>query len=271
MTGATPAPGTTEPAALDVRGLRVRLGGADIVRDLRMLVPPGEVVGLLGPNGSGKSTLLRTVYRALAPSGGTLLLDGTALERMPVAESAKHVAALAQESSSDLDFTVAEIVAMGRTPHNRSGRLTRAELDLCDEAMARVGVTHLRDRGVLGLSGGERQRVLVARALAQQPRLLVLDEPTNHLDLAHQISLLALLRELDCTVLVVLHDLNLAAAVCDRIHLLAEGRVVRSGTPTEVLTSASIEEVFGARTTVIAHPVTGDPQVLFSLHEQEPS
>lgn len=246
--------------------LSVTVVGADLVRELSLEVPAGRVVGLIGPNGSGKSTALRCVYRALRPTRGTVWLDGADLAGLSVRESARSVAALTQEGGGDLDFTAAELVALGRAPHQRGNRpLDARERELCREAMERMDVAHLADRGVLSLSGGERQRVLVARCLVQEPRVLVLDEPTNHLDVRHQIELLSLIRRAGITALVVLHDLNLAAAVCDRIGVLSEGRMAASGTPREVLTPELIERVFGVSATVVAHPLTGDPQILYTL------
>ncbi|MFI6577801.1 ABC transporter ATP-binding protein [Nocardiopsis sp. NPDC050513] len=258
---------------MDLRmdGLSVSVGDAELVRELSLEVPKGRVVGLVGPNGSGKSTALRCVYRALRPSRGTVWLDGRDLGGLRPRESARSVAALTQEGGSDLDFTVAEIVALGRTPHARGNRpLDARERELCRSAMERVDVAHLADRGVLSLSGGERQRVLVARCLVQEPRVLVLDEPTNHLDVRHQIGLLSLVRSAGITVLLVLHDLNLAAAVCDRIGVLSEGRLVASGTPREVLVPELIERVFGVAATVVPHPLTGDPQLLYTLNPDAP-
>jgi iron complex transport system ATP-binding protein len=244
----------------------VAVDGRELVRDLRLTVARGETVGLVGPNGSGKSTALRCVYRALRPTRGAVWVGGTDLATVPLRHSARTVAALTQDGGTDLDFTVAEVVALGRMPHLRGNRpLSRRERDLCASAMARLGVDHLADRGVLGLSGGERQRVLVARALVQEPELLVLDEPTNHLDVRHQLELLSLLRDTDVTVLVVLHDLNLAAATCDRIGVLAHGALVAVGTPAEVLTERLVRDVFGVAATVVAHPLTGDPQLLYAL------
>ncbi|OZM71163.1 ABC transporter ATP-binding protein [Amycolatopsis antarctica] len=246
--------------------LSVAIGGNTLVRHLTLDVPAGSVVGLVGPNGSGKSTALRCVYRALRPSGGTVRVGGTDLASLGLRRSARTVAALTQESGTDLDFTVREIVALGRTPYLRGNEpLGAAEHALCEDAMGRMDVRHLADRGVLTLSGGERQRVLVARALVQSPEVLVLDEPTNHLDIRHQVELLSLLRESGLTVLVVLHDLNLAAAVCDRIGVLSAGRLVASGTPAEVLTVALVREVFGVDAHVVTHPLTGDPQLLYAL------
>ncbi|MCY9787452.1 ABC transporter ATP-binding protein [Nocardiopsis sp. EMB25] len=256
---------------LRMDGMSVAVGGTELVRELSLEVPEGRVVGLVGPNGSGKSTALRCVYRALRPSRGTVWLDGRDLSGLSLRESARSVAALTQEGGSDLDFTVAEIVALGRTPHVRGNRpLDARERGLCRAAMERMDVAHLADRGVLSLSGGERQRVLVARCLVQEPRVLVLDEPTNHLDVRHQIGLLSLVRSAGITVLLVLHDLNLAAAVCDRIGVLSEGRLVASGTPREVLVPELVERVFGVAATVVPHPLTGDPQLLYTLNPDTP-
>lgn len=249
----------------------VAVDGHQLVRELSLTVGRGETVGLVGPNGSGKSTALRCVYRALRPTRGVVRVDGADLATVALRHSARSVAALTQDGGTDLDFTVAEVVALGRTPHLTGNRpLSRRERDLCLRAMARLGVDHLADRGVLGLSGGERQRVLVARALVQEPELLVLDEPTNHLDVRHQMELLALLRQTAVTVLVVLHDLNLAAAVCDRIGVLADGALVTVGTPGEVLTPDLLRDVFGVAATVVAHPLTGDPQLLYTLPSTSP-
>ncbi|WP_028646560.1 ABC transporter ATP-binding protein [Nocardiopsis sp. CNT312] len=253
---------------MDLRmdGVSVTVDGTELVRELSLEVPGGRLVGLVGPNGSGKSTALRCVYRALRPSRGTVWLDGRDLSALSLRESARSVAALTQEGGSDLDFTAAEIVALGRTPHQRGNRpLDARERELCRSAMERMDVAHLADRGVLSLSGGERQRVLLARCLAQEPRVLVLDEPTNHLDVRHQVGLLSLVRRAGITVLVVLHDLNLAAAACDRVGVLSGGRLVASGTPRDVLVPELIERVFGVAATVVAHPRTGTPQLLYSL------
>ncbi|MFD3687720.1 ABC transporter ATP-binding protein [Nocardiopsis sp. NPDC058631] len=253
---------------MDLRldGLSVELGGAPIVRALTLDVPDGQVVGLVGPNGSGKSTALRCVYRALRPDAGRVWLGDDDLSSLSLRLGAQRIAALTQESGSDLDFTVEEVVALGRTPHLRGNQaLSARERALCHRAMELLDVAHLAGRGVLELSGGERQRVLVARALAQEPRVLVLDEPTNHLDVRHQVELLSLVRGAGITVLVVLHDLNLASAACDRIGVLSEGALVATGTPGEVLTPDLIREVFGIEASVVPHPLTGDPQVLYRL------
>ncbi|TDB94618.1 ABC transporter ATP-binding protein [Micromonospora fluostatini] len=246
--------------------LTVTVDGRDLVAALGLRVGHDEVVGLVGPNGSGKSTTLRCVYRALAPTVGRVLLDGEDLHGMPRRRAARRVAALTQEQRAELDFTVFEVVAMGRAPHRRDHQqVTGAERELCQQALDRLDVAHLAHRSVLTLSGGERQRVLIARALVQQPRVLVLDEPTNHLDIRHQLALLGLLRRAGLTTLVALHDLNLAAAVCDRIAVLDQGRLVAVGPPTQVLTPDLVRAVFGVTAVVVTHPRTGATQLLYDM------
>ncbi|MEV2251820.1 ABC transporter ATP-binding protein [Streptomyces sp. NPDC050147] len=255
--------------ALD--GLSVTIDGKLLVRDLSLEVGSGQIVGLVGPNGSGKSTALKCVYRALRPSSGVVRVGTDDLSRLTPRRSAQVVAAMAQDGAVDLDFTVEEVVALGRAPHLRGNQaLGERERELCARIMARLDLTRLADRGVLTLSGGERQRVLLARALVQEPRILVLDEPTNHLDVRHQIELLSLLKGSGLTVLVVLHDLNLAAAACDRIGVLSRGALVAAGTPEEVLTTGLVDEVFGVKASVISHPLTGDPQLLYALSPPMP-
>ncbi|MBK1786659.1 ABC transporter ATP-binding protein [Prauserella cavernicola] len=248
-----------------IEGLTVTVAGARLVADLSVAAPAGTVVGLVGPNGSGKSTTLRSVYRALRPSAGRVLVDGDDLWRLTARDSARRVAALPQERHLEFDFTVAEVVAMGRSPHQ--GRLDRdsdTDREVCAAALRRVGADHLSARGFLTLSGGERQRVLIARALAQEPKVLVLDEPTNHLDIRHQLEILALVRATGVTALVALHDLNLAATACDVLYVLDDGGVVTSGSPCDVLTPDLLAAVFGVRAHVLEHPVTGAPQLVFS-------
>jgi iron complex transport system ATP-binding protein len=259
---------------LDVDRLSVRLAGRAIVEEVSLRVGSGSVVGLVGPNGSGKSTVLRCVYRALRPRSGVVRVGGADIGAMSSRQSARLVAALTQNNSGDLDFTVAEVVALGRSPHLKGNApLSAREVALCERAMRQVGVEHLAHRSVLSLSGGERQRVLIARALVQEPEVLVLDEPTNHLDLRHQVDLLRLLRDSGLTVLVVLHDLNLAAAACDRLCVLSDGALVASGTPAEVLTEQLLLDVFAVRASVVEHPLDGVPQILYTLanHVEEES
>ncbi|MCE7080256.1 ABC transporter ATP-binding protein [Streptomyces sp. ST2-7A] len=247
-----------------IDALTVEVAGARLVREVSLTAGSGRVVGLVGPNGSGKSTVLRCLYRALRPASGTILLDDEELSGLTPREGARRVAALPQETSGEFDFTVAELVAMGRIPHRGTGGRTTADDEgICAAALERVHASHLAERSFGGLSGGEKQRVLIARALAQQPRVLVLDEPTNHLDIAQQLEVLALVRDSGLTVLAALHDLNLAACHCDELYVIAGGAIVASGPPERVLTAELLAEVFGVAAHPVRHPVTGAVQLLF--------
>ncbi|GGR66565.1 ABC transporter ATP-binding protein [Streptomyces roseolus] len=249
---------------LVVDGVTLTAGAHRLVADVSLTARPGEVIGLVGPNGSGKSSLLRAVYRVLRPATGHVRVDGADAWSLPVRRLARTVAAVVQESGADFDLSVREVVAMGRTPHKRllDGD-TAEDAELVGRALDAVDATDLAHRPFDRLSGGERQRVLIARALAQQPSLLVLDEPTNHLDIRHQLDVLGTLRKLPATVVVALHDLNLAAYYCDRLYVLRDGRVTASGPPVEVLTPRLLSEVYGVTSEVTVHPRTGAPQVTF--------
>ncbi|MEV8552867.1 ABC transporter ATP-binding protein [Streptomyces glaucescens] len=249
---------------LVIDAVTLTAGAHRLVEDVSLTARPGEVIGLVGPNGSGKSSLLRAVYRVLRPTAGRVGVDGTDAWSLPLRQLARTVAAVVQESGADLDLTAREVVAMGRTPHKRllDGD-TPEDAGLIESALAAVDATGLAHRPFDRLSGGERQRVLIARALAQQPSLLVLDEPTNHLDIRHQLDVLGTLRRLPATVLVALHDLNLAAYYCDRLYVLCDGKVTASGPPAEVLTPRLLADVYGVTSEVTVHPRTGAPQVTF--------
>jgi len=225
--------------------VRMQIGAVRIVQNVTFRVEPGELAGVIGPNGSGKSTLLRAAYRHLRPAAGVVHAGDDDAWKLSNKASALRVAAVPQERSSEFDFTVREMVAMGRIPHSTLFGSASADTPRkVDAAMERVGIMEFADRLFATLSGGERQRVLLARALAQDTPILILDEPTNHLDIRHQLELLDLLRALRLTTLIAIHDLNLAAAFCDRLHLMFQGQLVASGTPTDVLTPALIAQVF---------------------------
>ncbi|MYU22351.1 ABC transporter ATP-binding protein [Streptomyces sp. SID8352] len=255
-------------ARLSLDGVTLTAGARALVRDVSLTARPGETIGLVGPNGSGKSSLLRTVYRVLRPGSGRVLVDGEDAWSLPVRRLARTVAAVVQEPAADFDLAVREVVAMGRTPHKRllDGD-TPEDAAFVRSALTAVDALHLADRPFDRLSGGERQRVLIARALAQRPALLVLDEPTNHLDIRHQLSVLGALRRLPATVLLALHDLNLAAYYCDRLYVLSGGAITASGPPAEVLTPRLLAEVYGVGAEVAVHPRTGAPQVTFLPEE----
>jgi iron complex transport system ATP-binding protein len=231
---------------LEVRDVSVAIGGTPILHGVSMDVAPGEFVGLIGPNGSGKSTLLRTIYRSVRPSDGTVLLGGADVWTISARAAARRTAAVLQNSPTPPGLTVHEVAALGRTPHKGMfDRETAADREVVVDALERTGMIGHADRIYGSLSGGERQRVLLARALAQQPELLVLDEPTNHLDIRARFELLELVHTLGVTTLAVLHDLDLAARSCDRLVVLESGRVVASGPVLAALTPEVLSDVFG--------------------------
>ncbi len=234
--------------------------------DLTFTVMPGDVLGVIGPNSAGKTTVIRLLTRVVEPLRGDIRLDGTSLTRLARWELARQVAVVPQDLPLALPFTVEQLVLMGRYPHApRRFFETAADLEVAREAMALTGVLELAHVPMAALSGGERQRVVLARALAQQPRLLVLDEPTAHLDLRYQAECVALLRrvraEHGTTIVLVSHDLNLAAEVADRLLLLAEGRLARLGSPGQVLEPGLLGRIYGCEVSVEPSPTTGRPHV----------
>ncbi|MET8864855.1 ABC transporter ATP-binding protein [Nonomuraea sp. NPDC004580] len=249
---------------LTLQDVHITLAGAPIVTGVDLTAASGRFVGIIGPNGSGKSTLLRAVYRHLPLTRGSITVDGEDLWRLTPRRAAQLVAALPQETRSDFDVTTWEMAAMGRTPHKRPFASDTAEdTKIVSDALAHAGVAHLAHRRYSTLSGGEKQRVLLARALAQQAPVLVLDEPTNHLDVRHQFELLDLVTSTGVTVVAALHDLNLAAAYCDHLYVLAEGRVVTDGPPPDVLTPRLVRDVFGIDAHVTSTPGTDTPHLIF--------
>ncbi len=244
------------PLEVRIRNLSVVADGAPILSDVELTIDPGEVVGLIGPNGSGKTTLLRSLYRALRPTAGAVLIDRVEIARMPPRTRAQQVAVVAQEHPADFDMRVDEIVAMGRTPHLRSWqRLGDEDRDVVAAAIARVGLAGLESRDLATLSGGERQRALIARALAQRSGVLLLDEPTNHLDIRAQLELLELLGESGTTVVAALHDIGQAARTCTSLVVLEGGRPVGVGRTADVLTPELVSQVFGVTATI--RPIAG--------------
>lgn len=250
---------------VSIAGLEVSIDNVRIVDGIDLKVEPGEMVGIIGPNGSGKSTLLRTIYRALKPTGGVVHLGDEDVWRISSKESAKRTAVVTQETPSDFDFSVLEVVFMGRTPHKGVlGGDTDDDWDIVAAALEQVGMLDKAARIYATLSGGEKQRVLLARALAQQSQVLVLDEPTNHLDIKAQLELLELVRGLHVTTIAALHDLNLAATYCDRLYAVKNGRVVAAGPVAAVLTPPFMADVFGVNAHCGIHPVTGRFHLAFS-------
>lgn len=215
-----------------------------ILHDISFSLAEGEVLAICGANGAGKSSLLRLLYRHQAPLSGTVLIEGRDLWLTPPRVAARTVAAVLQEQPTDFALTTRDIVALGRLPHRQGMGPGTRDKAITDAAMVRMDLAHLAERRFGTLSGGERQRVMVARALAQEPRILVLDEPTNHLDIRHQLQLLRLLRGLGLAVVCTLHDLTLAADFADRVLILDQGRVIADAAPHDALTEPVIAQAF---------------------------
>lgn len=251
------------------QGLQVEIDGTQIISGCSFDVEPGEILGLIGPNGSGKSTLLRTVYRAIKPVAGAVFIGPDDVQRLSARQSAQRTAVVTQSTSTEFDYSVAEMVLMGRGPHKSLlDRDTAADQEICANALKAVGMYPLRSRIFSTLSGGERQRVLVARALAQESPVLVLDEPTNHLDVHAQHDLLSLVQSLNLTTIVALHDLNLAATYCHRVCLLQAGNVFDVGTPSSLLTSEVLRNVFHVDGEWLQSPTTGQLHLALTRRDE---
>jgi len=251
--------------SLRVDEVSLSLGGHAVLRGASLQVDAGEIVGLLGPNGAGKTSLLRVASGVRPPDAGSVLWAGRPLGDWPLRERARQLAVVPQECHVPFPFRAGELVLMGRAPYRGWFSLESPEdVRLAMGALERMGIAPLANRSIADLSGGERQLVLIARALVQEPRCLLLDEPTAFLDLAHRIEVLGVVRELadrGCAVLLVSHDLSLAARSCDRLALLSEGRVVAEGSPREVLDPVGLRRVFGFEAQVFEGP-DGFPLVL---------
>jgi iron complex transport system ATP-binding protein len=252
-----------QSSPLEARGLTVRFGPRTVLEGIDLAIATGTFLGLLGPNGSGKTTLLRALTGAVVPSEGRVLLDGRELPRFTRPEIARRIGVVPQTFNLDFKFTVQEVVALGRYPHGKTwGAPSAKDADAVEAAMDALGIADLADRPVTQLSGGERQRVLIAQTLAQDTPLLLLDEPLNNLDLNHQLEVMQLLATLHAagkTIVVVLHDINMAAQYCRELAVLADGRLAALGTPDQLITPTLLLEVFGIR--VAVHREGGRPYV----------
>lgn len=251
---------------LSLENAGYRYGDLWALRDVSVEVGRGELLGVLGPNGSGKSTLLRLMDGLLFPHAGRVRFRGEPLEDFPRAEVARRVAMVSQESHFQFSFSVLEVVLMGRFPHMRRLQFEGThDLDVARKALEATNTPDLAERNIHAVSGGERQRVLIARALAQEPEVLLLDEPTAFLDLRHKREVFRLMaslaRDAGLGVVVVSHDIDLASQYCGRVLVLQEGRVVESGPPEDVITAGIIGRVFDCPVRVDAHPDTGRPRV----------
>jgi iron complex transport system ATP-binding protein len=219
--------------------------GRQILNEIIMHAASGQFTGIIGPNGSGKSTLLKCIYRVLSPKNGTIYLNGKSLSDMTIKESARHVAVMAQQNYYQFEFTVEDIVLMGRAPHKRLLETdTNADMKMVQSALQTVDMGNFSHRMFSSLSGGEQQRVILARALVQDTECMILDEPTNHLDITHQIQMMKMVKNMHHTVLAAMHDLNIAVEFCDYIYVMSSGKIFAQGTPSEVFTPNIISAVY---------------------------
>jgi iron complex transport system ATP-binding protein len=256
----------TDPV-LQARGLRVAYDGRVVIDGLDLSLERGRITTLVGANGSGKSTLLKALGRILRPAAGSVLLEGEAIGSLPTKEVARRLAILPQTPTAPPGITVRDLVMRGRNPHQTWARPWSADdAAIVARTLADTGLTEVADRDVATLSGGQRQRVWIALVVAQQAATLLLDEPTTFLDLTHQLSVLRLVRRINreagSTVVMVLHDLSLAARYSDRLVVLHQGRIVADGPPADVVTPEMLHTAFDLKARVVPDPVTGTPLVV---------
>ncbi|MGX1480090.1 UNVERIFIED_CONTAM: iron complex transport system ATP-binding protein [Streptomyces canus] len=258
--------GVRDASRLAARGVTVGYGGRMVIDGLDVAIPPGVITTIIGPNGCGKSTLLRTLSRLLKPTRGTVVLDGDDIVKLRTRDVAKKLGLLPQAPVAPEGLTVSDLVARGRHPHQSWLRQWSSDdAAVVERALAMTGVSDLADRPVDSLSGGQRQRVWISMTLAQGTDLLLLDEPTTYLDLAHAIDVLDLvddLHESGCTVVMVLHDLNLATRYSDNLVVMREGAILAQGHPRDVITAELLHEAFGLRAKVIDDPVGDRPLIV---------
>ena len=244
--------------------IKMEIGNNEILKGVSIDSKNREFIGIIGPNGSGKSTLLKCIYRILNPNNGCIMLGEEDISKMSVKESAKKLAVVAQHNYYNFDFSVGEVVLMGRSPHKKSLEPDNSEdYDIVNESLEKVGMLGFKNRSFSTLSGGEQQRVILARALAQQTPCLILDEPTNHLDIKYQLSLLNIVKSLNLTIISAIHDLNIASMYCDRLFVMKNGRIVGMGTPQEVLTKEFIKEIYDIDVEIV-YDSKGDLHILYS-------
>ncbi len=257
-------PAVTYTPALSAEHLTLSYGGPTIVDELDITIPPGEITVIIGANGCGKSTLLRALARLLKPVGGAVILDGEHIASLPTKNVARRLGLLPQAPRAPEGVIVSDLVRRGRYPHQKVfQQWSPRDEEACERAMRLTDMLKFDGRPVDELSGGQRQRAWIAMALAQETPLMLLDEPTTYLDIAHQVDVLELLKQLNVnegrTIVMVLHDLNLASRYANHLVAMADGGIVAEGAPGEVITSEIVERVFGLPTVVIEDPVTGSP------------
>ena len=249
---------------LNAKHISVSLAGTDIVKDISIRVEDKQFVGMIGPNGCGKSTLLKSIYKVIKPQKGTVFLGEKDVIKSSARIVSKDMGVVGQFNDLSFDFTVQEMVMMGRTPHKQLMEADNMQdYKIVADALKRVDLTEYADRSYLTLSGGEKQRVILARAIAQKPKFLVLDEPTNHLDIKYQIQILSIVKSLNIGVLAALHDLPMASVYCDMLYVIKDGSIIASGSPKEVLTKKLISQVYEIDCEIYNNPITGDLAIAY--------
>ena len=247
---------------LEIRDVRFSYNSTEVLRGVTFEVRSGEVLGIVGPNGCGKTTLLRCLNNVLSPKGGVVLIDGQPVSFLTRKDIARKIGRIPQHFTTSFSFSVLDVVLMGREPHlNGLGEEAEQDLNIAENAMEWTSILHLADRSIGELSGGEMQRVIIARALTQQPQILLMDEPTSHLDIKHQLEILQLTQRLtnerNLITLLVSHDLNMAARYCDKLVVLNQGKIAAAGPAKDVLTPDLVREVYQVDAVVYHHPLTG--------------
>lgn len=253
--------------AIEVRNLDLSFGDDQVLHDICLSIEKGKFYSIVGPNGSGKTTLFKAVSKILGSTKGKVFIDGADLRKISGRELARKVSMVPQNTVVDFEFSVMDIVLMGRTPYiKKFGSESEADMEIAKKAMEMTNIWHLRHKSINEVSGGERQRVIIARAIAQDTDIILLDEPISHIDLRHQIELLDTLRNLNrsrgVTVVTILHDLNLAAEYSDEIVLMDKGRVLSCGSAHEVLTKQNVEQVYNIEVDMIENPRTKRPHIV---------
>lgn len=243
--------------------IEVSYGAENILNGVDIHAEDGKITGIIGPNGSGKSTLLKCIYRTLKAKEGTIMIDGKNIDGMSYKDSARKLSVVAQHNSYSFDFSVEEIVLMGRNPYKKlMEKENREDYDIVYDCLKKVGLEEFSKRMYSTLSGGEQQRVVLARALAQKTKYIVLDEPTNHLDITHQLQIMRLIKESGITAVAAVHDLNIAAMFCDVIYAMKDGKIVSYGKAEEVITPENIKLLYGVESEIVRDK-NGKVHILF--------
>ncbi|WP_297404246.1 ABC transporter ATP-binding protein [uncultured Cetobacterium sp.] len=247
---------------IKVKKLSFNIDNKDILKDIDIEIKKHKFVGIIGENGCGKSTLLKNIYKSYSPEDDKIFLEGKDLKKYSIKELAQKISVLSQNQKIIFDFTVKEIVEMGRYTKSSLFYKKDEEKEI-DKALEKVGLLEKKHQSFLTLSGGEMQRVFIARSLAQESNILILDEPTNHLDMRYQYQIMNLIKSLNKTVVAVIHDVNIASSYCDYIFAMKDGKIICEGSPEEVITKKKIKKIFEIDVDILPHPTTKKPLVIF--------